>query len=69
MDGSEDSREGRNPDLIDLSPMGKTTILVLYCAVLCFTAIAGVYVITYFLFIGLFLVIASTLGGHGGLSC
>jgi hypothetical protein len=51
-------------DIFRLPHWNKLTFLLLYFVVLAFTAIYGVYIITYILLIFLFLIISSSMGGY-----
>jgi hypothetical protein len=51
-------------DILELSTITKRMILILYFIIIAFTAIVGVYILTYILLISLFLVISSSMGGY-----
>ncbi|MEE9152070.1 MAG: glycosyltransferase 87 family protein, partial [Thermoplasmata archaeon] len=64
MEKIDDIKSNQNLDLLNLPPLSKIVILILYFIVLGFTVVFGVYIATYFLFIVLFLFVASSLGGY-----
>jgi hypothetical protein len=64
MNSSETSDSKSKYDVFGLSHSIKIILLLLYFVILAFTAIWGVYIITYILFIFIFLVISSNMGGY-----
>lgn len=64
MEKNDDIKSNQYLDLLNFAHLSKIVILILYFIVLGFTVVFGVFIATYFLFVVLFLFVASSLGGY-----